>query len=143
MLDWIQEHKGWVVCLTAVSAVLFLATLFVVPALIVRIPADYYTREERPPSPWSRSHPLVRILLAVGRNALGAVLVALGLAMLVLPGQGLLTILVGVLMLDFPGKYRFEKWLLSGRRVHKAVNWLRHRAGAQPLRLESRSTSSS
>ena len=143
MLDWLQDHRALLVCLTAASAFLFVATLFFVPALITRIPADYYTNEQRPPGVWARHHPLVRIVMAVVRNVIGAVLVALGLAMLVLPGQGLLTILVGVLMLDFPCKYRFEKWLLSRPRIHAAVNWLRRRAGTEPLRLESRSTSGS
>ena len=143
MLDWIQENRGLFVCMTAASALLFVATLFLVPALIVRIPADYYEGDERPPSPWTGLHPFLRILLVIGRNLLGVVFVAAGIAMLVLPGQGLLTMLVGVLLIDFPCKYRFERWLLSRPRVHRAINWLRRRAGAEPLRLGSPSTSSS
>ena len=68
---------------------------------------------------------------------------ALHVSFLGVSSRRLLTILVGVLMLDFPCKYRFEKWLLSRPRIHAAVNWLRRRAGTEPLRLESRSTSGS
>ena len=39
MLDWLQDHRALLVCLTAASAFLFVATLFFVPALITRIPA--------------------------------------------------------------------------------------------------------
>jgi hypothetical protein len=63
--------------------------------------------------------------------------IAAGIAMLVLPGQGLLTILIGFLMLDFPGKYRVEKWLVSRRRLLGAINWLRRRAGRVPLRIST------
>ena len=143
MIDWIQEHRGLFACMTAVSALLFVASLLLVPALGVRIPADYFEGEERPPGRWSHRHPLVRLILMIGRNILGILFIGAGVAMLVLPGQGLLTVLVGVLLIDFPGKYRFERWLLSRPRVHRAINWLRRRAGAEPLRLEGRSTSSS
>lgn len=125
--------------LTAASVVMFLATLVVVPALIVRIPHDYFAQEKRPPSIWADRHTMVRLTLAIGKNALGCVFIATGAAMLVLPGQGLLTLLLGFLMLDFPGKYRLEKWLFSRRRLRAGINWLRKRAGREPLRMEDRS----
>jgi hypothetical protein len=59
----------------------------------------------------------------------------MGVAMLVLPGQGVLTIITGLLLLDFPGKYRFERWLVRRGPVLRGVNWLRDRAGRQALRL--------
>ena len=58
-----------------------------------------------------------------------------GIAMLVLPGQGLLTLLVGFLLIDFPGKYRFEKWLVARRWVLQPINWLRLRRHQMPLRV--------
>jgi hypothetical protein len=56
--------------------------------------------------------------------------------MLLLPGQGLLTILVGILITEFPGKYRLARWIITRRRVLSAINWLRKRAGREPLRVE-------
>jgi len=137
MLYWIQEHRAVLYGLAAASFVMFVGTLIAVPALIVRIPADYFAREKRPPSRWTDQHPMVRLALAIGRNALGCVFIVAGIAMLLLPGQGMLTMLLGFLLLDFPGKYRSEKWLLSRRSVCRAVNWLRRRAGRDPLRVES------
>jgi hypothetical protein len=106
-----------------------------VPALVVRIPTDYFAHEDRPPSAWTGRHRMVRLAIAIGRNALGAIFIAAGIAMLVLPGQGLLTILVGFFTLDFPGKYHLEKRLLSQRRVLSGINWLRKRARREPLRV--------
>ena len=53
MFDWIQEHKTAAYCLTAGSLVMFVTTLLAVPALIVRIPADYFAQKKRPPSRWA------------------------------------------------------------------------------------------
>jgi hypothetical protein len=61
------------------------------------------------------------------------VLVVAGLVMLVVPGQGLLTIVVGLMLLDFPGKYRLERWLATRPKVWQSINWLRRRAGYEEL----------
>ncbi len=72
-------------------------------------------------------------MLLTGKNALGYLFVLMGIAMLVLPGQGILTIMIGVTLLDFPGKYRLERWLVSRRPVLRSINWLRRCAGREPL----------
>ena len=56
-----------------------------------------------------------------------------GIAMLVLPGQGVLTIVIGIMLLDFPGKYRFERRLVAYGPVLKAINGIRRAARRQPL----------
>jgi hypothetical protein len=47
----------------------------------------------------------------------------------------LLTLLVGVFLLDFPGKYAFEKWLVGRPGVLRMINWLRRRRGRPPLAI--------
>jgi hypothetical protein len=74
--------------------------------------------------------------LIVGKNLLGYVLVFAGLLMLFLPGQGVVTILIGITLVDFPGKYRFERWVVSQGPVLRSINRLRKRAGRPPLFLE-------
>ncbi|MDY7108404.1 MAG: PGPGW domain-containing protein [Planctomycetota bacterium] len=88
-----------------------------------------------PASRWADQRPLVRQILRLGKNVLGCVFILAGLAMLVLPGQGLLTVLVGFLLVDFPGKYRIEHWLLRRRHILRPINWLRRRARREPLRV--------
>ncbi len=134
MLDWVQDNGTLLWWLAAASVVTFLGTLVVVPMLVVRIPVDYFAHEKRPPVRWADQHPIVRALILVIKNVFGAVFVLLGLALLALPGQGILTIVIGVMLLDFPGKYRFERWLVSRRTVLRGIDWLRRRAGRAPLR---------
>ena len=73
--------------------------------------------------------PIVRLL----KNATGGLFLIAGIAMLVLPGQGLLTILIGLMLIDFPGKRRFELALIRRRHVLNAVNWMRQKSGRDPL----------
>jgi UPF0716 family protein affecting phage T7 exclusion len=77
----------------------------------------------------------VRICILIGKNLLGGLLMIAGLAMLVLPGQGLLTLFVGFLLIDFPGKYRLEKWLIRRRYILRPINWLRARRHRAPLQV--------
>ena len=133
MSEWLQAHEAILWWLGVVSGLAFLATLAAIPWLVVRIPVDYFTRDSRPSLPWSRVHPVLRMLLHLVKNLLGAVLVLCGLAMLVLPGQGILTILLGVMLLDFPRKYELERWLASRPAVLRALNWIRNRAGVPPI----------
>lgn len=122
--------------LTGVSAVMFVATLLVIPILVVRIPEDYFAHTRRHRTPWAHHHPAARALLHVAKNTIGALLLVAGIAMLVLPGQGILTIVIALVLLDIPGKYRFERWLVSKPAVWRSIAWLRARAGHEPLILE-------
>ena len=56
------------------------------------------------------------------------------MVMLVVPGQGLLTILIGVMLTDFPGKYALERRLISQPSIFNAINWIRDKAGKEPLK---------
>lgn len=138
MLDWIQEHRAILFWLTAASVVVFFASLVIVPAVIIRLPDDYFLHRRRAgrANPWAAHHPIARASLRVAKNLVGCVLALAGLLMLVLPGQGLLTLAIGILMLDFPGKYRLERWFVSRPAVRRPINWLRARAGRPPLRVE-------
>lgn len=135
MLEWLSHHATLMWWLTAASAVMFVGSIFLAPALIIRIPADYFAGKERRPSAWAGRHPAVRWSVFVARNVVGIVLVLAGIAMLVLPGQGLLTMVMGLVVMEFPGKYRLERWLVSRKRVLQGINWLRGTRGREPLRV--------
>lgn len=116
------------------SVIMALGSLAAAPLIVARLPQDWLV-QPRPPAPavvppGNRLRHLAWVAL---RNLLGVVLLLAGIAMLVLPGQGLLTMLVGVLCLDVPGKYRFERWLVGRPLVLRGVDALRARAGAPPL----------
>ncbi len=136
LLATIQGNESLLLMLGLVSLLTFVATLFLIPFLVVRIPVDYFAENKRQTSSWAEQHFMIRWTMLVVKNIFGVVFVVLGLAMLVLPGQGLLTLLIGVLLLNFPGKYAFERWLIQRASVRRAVFWLRKRAGRPPLEFD-------
>ncbi len=113
----------------------FVGSIAAVTFLIVQLPATYLSRT---PGWWGDRHPILRWGLRILKNLLGGVLVALGVLMLVLPGQGILTILIGILFLDFPGKQGLQRKLISRPGVLGTINRLRARFGKPPLLLEER-----
>jgi len=133
MIEWAGEHEKLLLALAAFSLVCLVATLLIVPAILVRIPNDYFAHGERPPGVWQSLHPALRIAYLAIKNALGYLFILAGIAMLILPGQGLLTMLIGFLMIDAPGKYRLEKWVISRTYVTRTVNWLRRKHRRPPL----------
>jgi hypothetical protein len=128
-VDW-QRIIWWT---TGMSLFAMVATVIGVPWVISRLPADYFNREKR--AAWRRTaeEPLFALALGLAKNVFGAVLVVLGTIMLVTPGQGLLTLFIGLLLMNFPGKYRLERWLVSRQGVLKALNWMRARHGEEPF----------
>ena len=122
-LDWQQL----LLAATALSLLALIATVIGVPWVVARLPADYFSQAQR--SPWHESteESVLAKLLGVLKNLLGAVLVLLGLVMLVTPGQGLLTLLAGLLLMNFPGKYQLERWLVLRPGILRGLNWLRRR----------------
>jgi hypothetical protein len=129
-MDWVQDHVWWLV---AASIVSFIATLLGVRWFLVRIPADYFARPPGERKPFGGRHQALAVLLLVGKNVLGYVFIAAGVLMLLLPGQGVLTILVGLILISFPGKRALEIWLITRVPALRSINWLRRRAGKPPL----------
>ena len=114
----------------------FAISLAIVSFILVKIPPDYF-QEARPNEFWSGRHPAIRLLGIIGKNILGVLLVALGIVMSIpgVPGQGILTILLGIMLLDFPGRQTLERRIVSQPRVLKNVNKLRHKFGKPELVL--------
>ena len=122
------------VSLGVVSVLSFVATVVGVPWFFARLPEDYFSRRElRQIGVEGAQHSRWYVLVRVGRNLLGLVLLLAGLVMLVLPGQGVLTLLVAVLLVDYPYKRRLQRWLLGTAPVWRMVDALRRRAGRPPL----------
>lgn len=115
----------------------FLANLALVSLILVKIPADYFQHSPRSKFLENQSA-AVRVLAIIGKNLLGVVLVVLGILLSLpgVPGQGVLTILLGIMLLDFPGRRRFERWIVSSPKVFNGVNKLRRRFDKLPLVLD-------
>lgn len=132
--DFVLEHKFWI---GGVSLAMFLASVFLVPVFVQILPADYFRKEKIRTKPSWVPMPL-HILYLVVKNVVGIVLIILGLAMLVLPGQGLLTLIVGVILTDIPGERQAFLFICRKTPVLKAMNWLRRKKGKEPFVLPKR-----
>lgn len=115
--------------LALLSLAMFLGSLVAVPWLIGRLPADYFlTHWQRVDAQRSR-HPLGRWLVPLLRNLLGCVLLLAGVVMLLLPGQGLLTMVIGLCLMDFPGKRKAVDWMVGKKSIQQGLNWIRRKRG--------------
>lgn len=137
MIDWINNNEALFGWLVFSSLVIFIATLFLVPFILTRLPADYFSTSARHRMRASEQHPLLRVVLFSLKNSIGLLLVIAGILMLALPGQGILTIITGFLLLNFPGKYKVERWLVKRHYVYRIITWIRRRAGKADLLLDS------
>ena len=124
----------WGVAISVGAAVV---TLALATAVVVAWPADRF-KGEGPTETGRHRHVILRGLAFVGRNLAGAVLVVLGLIMALpgVPGQGLLTALIGLTLLSFPGKRRMERRFVRIPALLGAINRLRARFARPPLEID-------
>lgn len=135
-LEWIQSHPEIIGGAFAFSMLTLVGGAFGAAWLLVRIPEDHFA-PQRPKRPFSsRRHPWLRLLFRLLRNALGLLLLAVGIVMLVAPGPGLVSVLASLMLLEIPGRRAAARWILRRRAVRETVDRTRARAGRPPLRLD-------
>jgi len=134
MWDWLSEHEDWLAFLGIGSAVMLVGSALAVPWIVLRLPADAL-RRPNPLDAWGKVHPVLRIVVIVARNCVGVPLVLIGivLAIPLVPGQGLLTIILGLLIMEFPGKWWLEHKLVGHSVVMRLLNWIRRKGHREPL----------
>ena len=141
--SFIDEHSGLLGWVAWVSLGLLVLSLLSLPIIAVLLPQDFLPRQagsatpdpadDLPPAGWLARHPEARLGLRILKNLGGVLLAIAGLAMLVLPGQGLITLGVALLLLDVPGKQRVIRRILGSARVMRMLNGIRRRYGRPPL----------
>ena len=131
-LTW--SHVAWGALFCLVS---FTGSAAVLVSVLVKLPAGYF-RGPHPPPFWAGRHPVLRVVGFIAKNLLGVLLIMLGIFLSVpgMLGQGLLTIFIGIMLLNFPRKRRLEQRLVSRPKVFGAINWIRNRFGKPPLLLD-------
>ncbi len=131
-ISWTQV--AWVV---GVFLVTFVGSLIVVGVLVVLLPPTFFL-ERHNRAFWVDRHPIQRWSAVVLKNLLGVALIIVGIALSLpgVPGQGILTILIGIILMDFPGKRSIERKIVGRPKVLSALNRLRARFGKPPLVLE-------
>jgi hypothetical protein len=133
MLDairsWLGEHQTLMLWLAVFSGATAVGSLVALPAVLVGLPADYFATPERTAGLFAKRHPALRWSWRVFKTVLGTALFVVGLVLLMLPGQGLLMVLAGLVLAEFPGKHRLERLVAGRPRVMRAMNWIRRKAG--------------
>jgi hypothetical protein len=129
----ITAHPYAVAAIAVGSVVVSIA---VTMAALIYLPADYFCEPSATSAP-SRHHISLRVLIGIGRNLAGASLVLMGLVLSLpgVPGQGLLTILLGVMLMQVPGKRRLERRIIAIAVVRRATDRIRRRFGRPPFEL--------
>jgi len=111
------------------------ASALIVGIVIVKIPENYfsshYQRDFLPNTPWA-----VRWGALIAKNVVGLILVVAGIVMLIGPGQGILTILIGLVMMDIPGKRPLEAKIIKRPTILSVINNLRARYNKAPLVMD-------
>jgi hypothetical protein len=140
MFTWMREHETILWWLFALSVLSFIGTLIALPLVIARLPADYFRRDHRHARRRQEQPIVLRLSGILLKNLLGLVLILAGVAMLLLPGQGVLTILIGLMLMDFPGKRKLERRIIQQPAIFRAINWMRFKAHQPPLELPDAET---
>ncbi len=118
--------------LAALTAGLFIITLLLPPLALLLLPEDYLCETDEKSDQRQRSLAW-KVFLTLFTNLLGGVILLAGIIMLFIPGQGLLTIALGILLTSLPGKKKALSYILTDSILDK-VNTYRTRFGRPPLK---------
>ena len=129
LMSFAHAHRSAMMWVSGASAAMFVGSLLLVPWLIGRAPADFFTREA------VARRGFGAILLKILRNLIGWVLLIAGVAMLVLPGQGLLMMLIALSLVDLPAKRALVRRIVQHPPVWKALSYFRERAHQPPFEM--------
>ena len=135
LFDWAAGHPILVAQLVLASMVLAVVYAVGVFFAVIHMSSDYFAHKVPTETTWRHRHPLLRLIFRGLKNVAGGGLVLLGLAMLFLPGQGILTVLIGITFLDFPGKRRLEIWIVQRPSIRHRIDRVRKNAGRPRLIL--------
>ena len=132
--EFIHAHRSFFIWLTSLSALTFFGTILAIPLILIKMSSDYFANPHRTPF-MRRRHPVIRFIIILLKNILGLLFFLSGFVMLFMPGQGLLTMMIGLSLINFPGKRNLERHLIQHPKVLPVINSLRKKAGKEPLRL--------
>ena len=129
-LTW--DKIAWGLLFTVITII---ASYGLIVIGMIKIPADYfsskYVREIN-----KDTHFSLRWAAFIIKNFIGFLLIIAGVIMIFTPGPGVPTILLGLIMMDIPGKRPLEAKLIQRPMVLSAVNDLRAKYNKPPLIMD-------
>lgn len=137
IVSWSSMNSDLLFLLGSLSIFILIISVFMMVLIISFLPEDYFKSENRNliSSVQNSRYPLLKLLVLITKNFFGVLLLLSGILMLVLPGQGILTIITGLVFMDYPGKYKFERKLLRQKGVINSINWIRSRLSKPSLKV--------
>ena len=137
IISWSTMNSDLLFLLGSLSIFILIISVFMMVLIISFLPEDYFKSENRNliSSVQNSRYPLLKLLVLITKNFFGILLLLSGVLMLVLPGQGILTIITGLVFIDYPGKYKFERKLLRQKGVINSINWIRSRLSKPSLKV--------
>ena len=136
ILEWLMAHQyllGWI---GVISFLVFSLSLLSLPWLVAMIPEDYFLSQKRKRAILKNEVFGTWIVIFILKNSIGLLLITGGVLMLFLPGQGVLTIIAGLIMTDYPGKFELERRIVSNKKILEKLNWLRNKANQPSLKID-------
>ena len=137
LIVWFSNHPGILITLGVSSVFIFILSIAGISWFVAQIPDDYFLSTKRQRTKWGQEKPILRLLFLLVKNIVGIFLIFAGLLMIVLPGQGFLTIVTGLLLINYPGKFKLEQKIVAMPSIFKALNWIRKKANKNPLQRNS------
>lgn len=123
---------AWGLAFTTVSIIVSYGLIVIG---MIKIPADYFS-SSYVKKVNSDQHFSLRWGAAIVKNIFGVILFVAGTVMVFTPGPGVPTILLGLILMDIPGKRPLEAKLIQRPMVLSAVNELRAKYNKPPLILD-------
>lgn len=133
LVEVFNAYKNVIIWFGSISLFVFLFSLISIKWLVALIPEDYFVTKRV--SKIKSQNPLIWYLVLILKNIVGYSLIFGGVIMLVLPGQGLFTIIIGLMLSNYPGKYIIEKKFIAIPTILKSINWLRRKSNKLPLKV--------
>ena len=131
--EFFLAYKIYLVWVGALSLIIFVFSLLSIKWLVALIPSNYFINQNN--SKFRSNYPMLWLISVIIKNLIGYTLFIGGMLMLVLPGQGLFTILIGLMLSNYPGKFYIEKKFIAIPSILKTINWLRKKSNKPPLKI--------
>ena len=131
--EFLSDYKIYLVWLGTLSFVIFIFSLLTIKWLVALIPSDYFIQKNN--SEFRSNYPIFWLASIIIKNLIGYTLIIGGILMLVLPGQGLFTIFIGLMLSNYPGKFYIERKFIAIPSVLKTINWLRKKSNTPSIKI--------
>ena len=133
LLDIFEAYRSLIIWFGSISLFIFLFSLLTIKCLVALILEDYFINKRV--SKIRSINPLLWYVFLIIKNIIGYSLILGGIMMLVLPGQGIFTIIIGLMLSNYPGKYSIERRFIAIPSILKSINWLRRKSNKPPINL--------